>query len=235
MTTLALASFKHAPGVTTAAVALAAAHGSAAIVIEADPAGGDLAARTRLPFEPGMVTLAASGRHGAPLDLRRHSQPLPAGGSVVVAPTEPELAASAIAAVASRLVPAAGDEYAIVDCGRLFAGSPALPAAAGADLLLLVCEPTVAAVEHLRTRLASIQESRRDRPAILLVGDRPYGPDDVEHALACPVAGTIAIDPRGVAALHAGAGARRSMLVRSARTVLDAVHALATERAGAPV
>jgi hypothetical protein len=226
MTVVALASVKHAPGVTTTAAAMAAASGVPTLVVEADPSGGDIAARARLPLEPGLVTLAASGRHpGAHLDLDRHAQLLPAGGLVVVAPPAPELASAAVATVASRL-PAALAHAAptgIVDCGRLSAGSPVLAAAAGADLVLLLVEPTVAAVEHLRTRLPFVHEAVSGKAAVLLVGDRPYPGHEVEAALGVPVVGAIAVDPRGVAAVHAGGGARRSLLVRSVRTVLDAV------------
>lgn len=229
MTTLALASAKHAPGVTTTAVALAAAWGDGAVVIECDPAGGDIAARARLPIEPGLVTLAASGRHaGAGLDVLRHAQPLPAGGAAVVAPPDPDTAASAAATVASRLSQSAGADLAVIDCGRLFPGSPSERVLVGADLAVLVLEPTVAAVEHVRSRLPSLQRMGVHNIAALLVGSRPYGPADVERALDVPVVGAIAVDPRAVAALHAGTGARRSMLVRSARSVLDAMSSVDT-------
>jgi MinD-like ATPase involved in chromosome partitioning or flagellar assembly len=224
MTTIALASAKHGPGVTTAAVALAAAFGDGAVVIECDPAGGDIAARTRLAVEPGLVTLAASGRHaGAALDVQRHAQPLPAGGIAVIAPADPERTATAIATIASRLCHSTGAGLAVVDCGRLFPGSPSQPVLAGADLVVLVLEPTVTAVEHALARLPLLRLIGAQNVAALLVGSRPYSTTEVEHALALPVLGAIAVDPRGVAAVHAGTGARRSWLVRSARSVLDAV------------
>jgi hypothetical protein len=235
MSVIALASVKQAPGVTTTAVALAAAWGRDAIVVEADPSGGDIAARIRLPLEPGLLTLAASGRHpGARLDLARHTQPLPAGGSVVVAPAAPELATSALMTVASRLPAAFAEQRGIIDCGRLPPAAMS-PSAAGADLLLLLAEPTVAAVEHLRCRVASIGDASQARMAVLLVGDRPYGPADVEAALGVPVLGVVAVDPRGVAAIHAGPGARRSLLVRSARSILDAIDSVIGDQPQVPV
>lgn len=233
MTVIALASVKHAPGVTTAAVAMAAAGGRDAVVVEADPSGGDVAARARLPLEPGLLTLAASGRHpGGRLDVDRHAQPLPAGGMVVVAPAAPELASGAVTTVGSRLPVALAHvgRMGIIDCGRLYAGSPALAVAAAADLVLVLAEPTVAAVEHLRTRLPFIGGALPCNAAVLLVGDRPYPALEVEAALGVPVVGEIAVDPRGVAGVHAGVGARRSVLVRSARSVLDAVEDMVGER-----
>src|SRR5439155_22435469 len=110
-TTIGVCTAKHSPGATTLAVAIAAARaldGSDAdcptVVIEADPAGGDLAARSGLPFDPGVVSLAADARHpGAPLDLMTHSQPLPGGGRAVLAPASPDQAAAAVASLAKRL------------------------------------------------------------------------------------------------------------------------------------
>jgi Flp pilus assembly CpaE family ATPase len=119
----------------------------------------------------------------------------------------------------------------IVDCGRVFRGSPTEPVLIAADLVLLVAEPTLAAVEHLRTRLPFMERASSGRVAVLLVGDRPYGPREVEHALGVPVVGAMAVDPRGVAAVHAGGGAR-SLLVRSARDVLDVVQQLSSDLAG---
>jgi len=221
MTSIALASVKHSPGVTTAAVALAAAAGADAVVVEADPSGGDVAARARLALEPGLLTLAAAARHPmTPLDLPPHAQPLPAGGSVVVAPAAPELAASAVATVASRLPQARGAFLVLIDCGRLVAGSPAEAAVRGADALVVVTEPTVAAVEHLRARLLFLRDLNESL-SLLLVGDRPYGPGEIGATLGVPVAGVLAVNPRAVAAVYAGGGAARSLLVRSARSTLD--------------
>lgn len=227
MTTIALASLKHSPGVTTAAVAIASAAGEDAVVIEADASGGDIAARSRLTLEPGLVTLAASGRHfGSGLDFDGHVQRLPAGGRVVVAPMEPEVAAAAIATTAPRLTAAHGARLTIVDCGRFTSSSPVRPVFRSADVVLLVLEPTVAAVEHLRRRLPSFDRPVLGRVAALLVGDRPYRPVEVEHALGITVVGSLPVDPRGVAALYEGFAGRRSMLIRSARSILDRVSQL---------
>lgn len=195
MTVLALASVKHAPGVTTAAVSLAAAWNGDVVVMEADPSGGDVAARAHLAQEPGLLTLAAAGRRpdGA-LDLAPHCQSLPAGGLVVVAPSAPALASSAIATVASRL--AATGRDLLVDCGRLFPASPAEAMVAAADVVLLVAEPTVTAVEHLRVRMPSPAGVSTSAVGVLLVGDRPYGPEEVEAALGVPVVGALAVDRR---------------------------------------
>src|SRR3546814_9373464 len=79
-------------------------------------------------------------------------------------------------------------------------------------------EPTVAGVEHLRTRLDGIRTAC-SVVSVLLIGERPYGRADVESVLAAPVAGVIAVDARGVALLYRGprASARRSALVQIGR------------------
>ena len=222
MTTIAIASVKHSPGVTTAAVAFAAASGEHVVVVEADASGGDVAARAGLTLEPGLLTLAASGRRsGTGLDFSGHTLPLPAGGHVVVAPIDPEVATAAIATTAPRLSSAQGAEMTIVDCGRLAPSSPARPVLRSADVVLLMLEPTVGDVEHLRTRLPSIDRPILGRTAALLVGDHPYRPAEIERAIGIPVLGALPVDPRGVAALYSGSSGRRSTLVRSARSVLD--------------
>src|SRR5581483_1729364 len=118
MTAIGLVSPKHAPGTTTAAVALALAAGDGALVVEADAAGGDIAARAGLPLEPGLLTMAAAGRHGGSAASLR-PQCLPSGVDAVVAPTSPDQAAAALGAIADRLVSATRHRDVVcVDCGR---------------------------------------------------------------------------------------------------------------------
>lgn len=238
MTVIAMLSVKHSPGVTTAALALASAWSDQGdvVVIEADPAGGDVAARTGLGFDPGLLSLAASGRHaGAQLDLGRHGQQLPAGGIVVAAPTAPDRAAPAVAAVASRLAHAVRATAAngIIDCGRWSPASPATAAIAASDLCVLVIEPTLAGVDHAQAR-ADLLAAETEAPlALLLLGERPYRSRDLEGVVGPSILGAIAVDPAGVAALHGGASvgaAGRSPVVRSARTALAKAEVLAASR-----
>lgn len=229
MTVVALLSAKHAPGTTTSAVALALAAGDGALVVEADPQGGDVAARARLPLEPGLLTMAAAARHpSSPLPL--HAQPLPSGARAVIAPTDPEQASPAIAALAQRLIPAlrsGGDSF--VDCGRWSPVTAVTALLANCDIAVMVTEPSVAGIEHVRARLDAIR-SLAPRCAILLVGDRPYGPRDVEAALDLPVVGSLPVDPRGALDVYAGPPRRasKSALCRAARSSLDRLNELTT-------
>ena len=230
MSLIALTSIKHSPGVTTAALAFATAWSGdhEVVVVEVDPAGGDLAARLHLPFEPGLVSLAAAARHGAvggQLGLA-HRQALPCGGSALVGPGSAEQAGAALrglrAGMLAGLVGEAG--LVVADCGRWSPASPTQAILAAADLVLLVTRPTVEGVVHLRSRAAGIRREVRDRLAILLVGEQPYRAGDVDEAVGLRVAGVLADDPRGASSLYQAPRpgfARRFLLVRSARSFLE--------------
>jgi MinD-like ATPase involved in chromosome partitioning or flagellar assembly len=225
---LALTSVKHAPGVTTAAVALALAAGPQPIslVVEADPAGGDLAARAELTVEPGLGSLAASARHGAPVDLVPHLQPLPAGPYGLLAPLSSRLTGAALEALGDRLTTALGawDGTVVVDCGRWQPDGPAAGLLKAADALLVVLRPTVEGVEHVRAHLDELTTAGPSAVAALLVGDRPYTPAEVAAGLGIPVVGALPHDPKAVRGLERrviGAEVRRSPLVRAARSALD--------------
>jgi len=88
MTLLSIFSIKGAPGVTTLACLLGAAwpEPGAVAVVEADPAGGDLAARFGLSVHRGWSSLISSTRRSeeAP-SLDPHLQELPGGLPVLVA------------------------------------------------------------------------------------------------------------------------------------------------------
>ncbi|MGH9009574.1 MAG: hypothetical protein ACRDYF_06955 [Acidimicrobiia bacterium] len=213
---------------TAAAIALAVAAGPlpASLVVEADPDGGDLAARCELSIEPGLGSLAATGRHGASVDITGHVQALPAGPFGLLSPPSPSLTRGALGALGGRLADALGawPGSVVIDCGRWDPVGPAGPLAAVADALIVVLRPTVEGVEHVRSRLDDLHSAGARRVAALLVGDRPYPPAEVAAALEIPVVGTLPLDVRGVAALERrmiGADTRRSTIVRAARSALD--------------
>ncbi|MGH9153139.1 MAG: hypothetical protein ACRD03_12235 [Acidimicrobiales bacterium] len=203
-------------------MALALAAGDGALVVEADPYGGDIAARARVPLEPGLLTMAAAGRHPtSPLPI--HAQPLPSGAQAIVAPTDPHQASTALAAIASRLVPALrSNGTAFVDCGRWSPVTAVTELLASCDMVVMVAEPTVAGIEHVLARRDALRSVAR-RLAVLLVGDRPYGPGETEAALDLPLVGPFPVDPRGALDVYAGPPrpARKSGLCRAARSSLD--------------
>lgn len=224
-----MASLKASPGVTTAMVALAAVWPAdrQVLMVEADPDGGVLAARFGLSTEPGLASAAPGLRREPRSKLANHIQRLPGGGMVLFGPSSPDQARLIVTACAGRLcqtLAATGDD-ALVDCGRLAAGSPAMPVAAAADVLVLVARPRLDELQHLAHRLPTLLQTSRNA-ALVLIGDSPYGPAEVEHALdeEMTFVAQLADDPRAAAAFngHGGAGVRRlaaSQLVRSARGV----------------
>ncbi len=231
MTTIALCSVKHSPGATTAALAACAAWSdgpdASPILVEADPAGGDLAARLGVPFEPGLASLAASARHpGRPILMADHARPLPCGGRVLLAPSAPEHASGAVRTLGARMaaVLAESGGRGVVDCGRWSPESPASAVMATAELTLVVVHADLAGVDHLRSRLPALQDVVRDRLLLVLTGGSPYPPREVERATGVGVLGVIPRDPRAVAALYGGRQSRtldRSSLLRAMRSMLE--------------
>ncbi|HKY69249.1 MAG TPA: hypothetical protein VJM49_22865, partial [Acidimicrobiales bacterium] len=235
MATIAVASAKGSPGVTTAVAALAVTWPAARelVVVELDPSGGDLAVRFDLAPEPGLVSLAAAGRRELAADtLLAHTQALgdTARGDVrprrvLVAPVSADQAAAALTALRGALpgVLADLDCDVIVDCGRLDPQSAAFDVATKAELLVMVARPVVTEVHHLATRLAS---TRPNAVSLLLVGDRPYPVAEVAEAVAANPLGTLPVDARTALALAGGhtniaRSLRRSALLRDAGAIAD--------------
>jgi hypothetical protein len=257
-----LAAGKGAPGVTTAAVALAAVWPRPAVLVEADPAGGDLVYRLPgadgqpLGQDRGLLSLAAAARSGpAAARLDGHLQRVAGGLDVLVGPAGPTQAAGMAPgwpAVAATLAAHPGADL-VVDAGRLGPESP-LPVLARADLVLLLVRPTVAGVAHLRAALGWLVPRLEahplavDRLGVLVRTEPPKAAAagrEVAAVLATagcavPVLGAVAEDPAGAAGL-AGQWTRaldRTALVTSARAlaaVLDRRLAAEREPGPAPV
>jgi hypothetical protein len=167
MTGVAVVSAKGSPGVTTCAVLLAAVWPTPAVLVEADPSGGDLRCwytdPSGRPLRPdvGVVSLLAAHTltgHAADRTLAGHAQQLPGGLPVLVGPSGPDQA-EALHGPWPRLGAAVAghDGDALVDLGRL-AGTAACDLAQqvlqACAMTLLVCRSTVASVAHTRTLLA---------------------------------------------------------------------------------
>ncbi|MFB9690329.1 chromosome partitioning protein [Amycolatopsis plumensis] len=214
---IAVCSLKGSPGATTLATALGACWPAqqSPIVVEADPSGGDLMARFRLPDTPGLVSLAAAarGRGGADRNLLvQHAQPLPGGLRVVPGPVGAEQARAALAVLASgvssplRRAADQPDTVVIADCGRVDPGSPALPIVRGADAMMLLSRPHDDELAHVALKLQAAQQWSR-RPCLVLVGDG-YSTAEVSQTLQIPVMGRVPADPKG-AAMFSGQGTSR--------------------------
>ncbi|MEU5437699.1 hypothetical protein AB0G73_30585 [Streptomyces sp. NPDC020719] len=238
MTLVAVCSLKGSPGVTTVAVGLAGRWpgGHRPVVVECDPAGGDLMARYWLEMAPGLVSLAAAARRNAdPGLLWRHTQQLPGGLPVVVGPPGAEQARAAVRQFVGddgallRSVASRAGAVVVADCGRIDAYSPAMPVLHRADMLLLLSHARDDALAHLATRVEAVERWSR-RPLFVLVGGG-YRSDEVAQELGIEVAARLPEDDRGAAVLSGTAGSR-SAPVRSA--LGKALASLAVRLAGRP-
>jgi len=234
----ALVSAGGSPGVTTAAMALALAWPSSAIVAECDPSGGDILAGLltgHVPASLGLMEHAIeAGRDGyaAARALGDQLIPLDADGTRKLLPglTDPRQAAglaSAWPAVAATL--AAQHAVVIADCGRLDAG-PGQPNAilTTARTVALVMRPTIRQVWSALSRVEILtQLGVSSRLALLLTGPGTHSAREVAQALGIPVAAALPDDARSAAMLSDGVGGERSLssgsLLRSARAAGQAL------------
>jgi hypothetical protein len=207
---VAVLSVKGSPGVTTFSVALAARWPSPtrALLVEADPSGGDVGTRFSLESTPGLVSLAAAARRSNdPALLGQHAQALPGGLPVVAAPPDADRARAALSALADpsngagilRAAANATDTVVITDCGRIDAGSPAMPIVRSADVMVVLTRAHADDLAHLARRLPAMGRWTA-RPAMLLVGEG-YAPAEVARELGVLPLGRVPDDPRGAAVL----------------------------------
>ncbi|MCB0994227.1 MAG: hypothetical protein KDB21_03985 [Acidimicrobiales bacterium] len=247
MALICFASAKGSPGSTLTALAVAAAWPTSGdrrkLLLEADASGGTLALRYGLGLEPGLVTFAvAAQRHLDPDAVWNHGQTLPGGLPVIVAPDNPDRAASVLTrsagTIANRLAEQS-DLDVIVDLGRLGTEAPSMDILRAADVTLMVARPTVEQLQPATHRLRSLPVPD-DRLGWVLIGQAPHSAAEVREALGYDVAGVIADDPRGAAALEGGAAGsrlRRSALARSATALAETLakrhHPLAQQMAEA--
>ena len=246
---IAVCCDRGAPGSTTTALALGVAWHGESIVVEADPYGGDLALRCRvpgggvLPEAPTVLTVAVAARTDASADLvGRYAHRFAESTRVVPG----HLAAEQGTGVSdwtplARALRASGTPV-VIDLGRIHAQSPSLPLAAAADVLVTVGRADLGSVVHLRERLSrlvpALAESRATPPVMLPVVVAPHRAAAVhaeqirallsDTAAGPMVAGVawIAWDPGAVERLERGEGAQalsKTRLLRSARTVNEQI------------
>ncbi|SEM04885.1 hypothetical protein [Nonomuraea pusilla] len=228
MALIVLAADKGAPGVTTAATALAAVWPRPVLLAECDPAGGDLA--YRLPAADGgvlnpargLITLGATARRGLePAQLHQHTQKIIGGLDVLLGLTHGEQAAGLtwLWGPLGRTLAALPDGDVIADCGRLGAHPQLGDLIAEAEQVVLLTRASLDHVAHLRERLAIskangvvvIADWRSYRSSIEDVRSIVGGSVEFVHGLAH--------DPKGAELLRGQWGGRldRSLLVRTAR------------------
>jgi len=226
-----IGSVKGSPGVTTFALALAVAWpAGSAVLVEADPAGGDLGGRFGVPDQPGLTTLAVHTRRarrtrpGRPEPpVAGYTQRLPVGADVVIAPAAGRPAAAAVRLLAaSRGLGHGDDDDTLIDAGRLYEGSPAWGLVAAADALLVVSGADLCAIDRT-VAFTATHRGIGPAVAVVLVGGSPFTGRELTAELPVPVAVHAPTDRRA-AAILAGHGQpvrgwTRVGLVAAARTV----------------
>lgn len=196
-------SLKSAAGVTTCALAMGYLGGG--VVVEADPAGGDVAAWMGGWADVGLAGLAAAARRRIdPKLLAEHSRLAGYGVAVVTGSTAAEAAAGSVAAVVEVLPKLATDADVVVDVGRLDRAWPAAGLLPHAQALVLLVRPVAGDLARLAARLDGLR--RVCRVKVVLAGPGSYRPGEVEETLGCQVAGVLPVDPRTAAVLAGGPG-----------------------------
>ena len=227
-------------GATTVALGLAAtwpAH-RRVLLVEADPAGGTLAAAAGLPAEPSLVSLAAAVRRTDAVELAiTHTHALPGGAPVLTAPATAEQSERALALL-TRFLGRLGeiDADIVLDCGRL---GPLAEATANegpprtnterflaADVAIIVTRAQLPDLHALGGFLDQprLSTARRDgRLHLVLVGSGPYGDGEIAEVLGAPVVARLPFEANTAIALATTSAdareLRRNPLVRELRSL----------------
>lgn len=249
MSCVALLSSKGSPGVTSLTVALCllwgeAAAGRSAIAVDADPAGGDIAAGVlagAAPATSGMLALATSREQDALRAVSEAAIPLRPDGTARVIPGVPDSARAPALNLAwdhlDRALPEldVSSVDVLIDCGRVDTPTLLPPWVEGADLAVMVVRSTLPAVASGRRFVDAWRGGARtdfgSRPAgppvppplRLVVVDIPggYGATEVSKVLDVGLLAVIPHDPVGARAFSDGdrvrRGAHRSALHRQVR------------------
>ena len=245
MPSLVLVSAKGAPGVTVGSAALVAAAGNSAasraggVLVELDPAGGDLEVLVGAHTgEPSLLHAAADVRRDAgPEALAAHEVEVVVGVPALLAPVMAHAAGPVVESVRGALTVglAAVSGWVMVDAGRWEPSQRAAARIGGADVVAVVCRSTAVSIAHARDMIQPLRTAASaSSVAVIQVGSEPYPPGETAQVVDAPVLGPLAWDPRGVTALWAtGATPRwrsRSALAGSACRVLDDLTALVDDQ-----
>lgn len=234
---VALISAKGSPGVTTTAMTLvaAASRRGEALLVEADPSGGDLECWCGPLGEPGLLAVATDlAREVDPEAVAGRAVEALPGVRVLAAPTTEAASTATLVPMVDRLGPAMAslDATVVMDCGRWSPMHRAAGQVAAAALVGVVCRPTLDSIEHARGLVEAVRRVNRAVAAVVVGGTQPYGPDDVADALGVPVAGVLPWDPRCVLALvenGMGRSWQRSALGHASATLDAGLAGIATE------
>jgi MinD-like ATPase involved in chromosome partitioning or flagellar assembly len=219
---IALASVKHSPGVTTAALGLASAWPQRMLLAECDPAGADLASWLALSAPSGLLEAMLELRRGnaqSAQTLWQQAHALDADGRLrLLAGVDGPSQAAAIDAMwpllAQRLksLDDDGPIDVLADSGRLNERYTPWPLLEASDIVAVVLQPTVAGVRLTSRWISTLRDRLGDdglygpRLQLIVTGSGPYPASEVAEALATPLLGVLPNDPAAAALLGAGGG-----------------------------
>ncbi len=238
---LAVASAKGSPGVTTTAMIVAGLWSRPSVLVECDPAGGDVAWRMPSPVgatldpQGGILNLLAAGRKSFhPGLVMASSQKIVGGLEVVVGVSSPEQAAGIRQweQLGALFAEVPGVDV-IADLGRIGATTPQNALLHSAAAVLFVVDTVPSSIVHLRERLARVHQSGGPMAppiyvAVVAEAKRGRAVREVREAIersATPVAGVhhLARDRTGASFFlgQVRGNPNRTQLVRSARPLVE--------------
>jgi len=230
---ITLTSAKGSPGVTTLGVAMACASGG--VLVEVDPAGGDVALRAGISQAPGLIELAVRARreHGREIALNYCAQRLGSGATVVPAPVAvPALSslladAGSLTGIVSVLRSSRACPQVMADVGRFGSHVTSLLNVPG-SACVVVARCDAASLGHARDLLPEIGQRRI--VGLVLVEHGEFSATEAAAELGIRLLGVIPWHPRHAARLTDSAGVqtpRANKLVRAAASIVGAASALA--------
>ena len=225
MTIIAFTSVRGGPGATTTALACAAlaSERGDAVFVEADPTGGVLLGRcASLDGARSLLQLAFPDRddRGRPATALVEAACQQLGDlSVVVAPANPNQAFEAVARSRSRWpqMLAELDMTVVVDCGRLFPGTPVTSILRVADVVVVVASPEAADVLAYLEWAAGTDASvgALTPPMLVTVGPGRFGGSHLIRELGASYVGDVPHETRSVDLLWRGTSTRHRSLSRT--------------------
>jgi len=224
---------KGGPGATTLAVGLAgawAAAGRSVLLVDLDPAGGDVAAHLPVPdVRHGVAPLL--GLPAGQLDpaaVRAESTQVGWGLQVLVGLPGPDtgglLRPDATLALLRAARGVVGVELLVVDPGRLLPGSVAAGTLGVAEVRVLAARADLPGALAAQRALAATQHARV-LAVVAVAVQRPADAAELAHALSRPLVGVIPADPRGVRrSLQTGQPSTSGRLGRAYATLAAQLH-----------
>ncbi|PKV80496.1 hypothetical protein [Nocardia fluminea] len=221
---IAVAGLSSRAGTTTTTIALAHTWPGpeTALIVEADPAGGQLAEMVGADPHLGLASLGRRRALGLPITpeiLDQHIQYLPGGQTFLAAPPghDPD---QPVPAAALLTDPARGwrgfGATVFADCGVPEPDSPAHPVIAAADAALFVVRAEHIEPETAAQRVLDLTRRRRPRGIVVIGGSRAY-----IDAIGFPVVGKLPASRSGARAVLTGRRSRQHLIPPARRTIID--------------